>query len=166
MSPISNTVSKLCAKDKCKLDYFGPITKTRWVQRKVKVCFLGLFLSSQRNAASSLWNSLLNPPKYFLQSYESKIAFLQNIFDLELFQNLRTELYGTLADKCACTIFLPWQKEFRSKIRQPLSDDVSSQKRMTSNELFSLPGYYCLLSKYVAHSELENTFTAVKLVRT
>lgn len=57
------------------------------------------------------------------------------------------------------------RSEFRAKIRQSLSDELSSLKRKTSDMLFSSLGFNYLLSRCVAYSKQQYTSSSVEDLR-
>lgn len=141
-------------------------SKGRIVESKgVKSSIAGVPLSSQCIVAPFPRSFLLNLHKDFLPSYESDITFLQCVVNPELSKNSNTELSATPKVKRALTHVLLCRNEFRAKLRQSLSDELSPRKQNTRNMLFSLLRHYCLLSSYVAHFEQQKTSRAVEMLK-
>lgn len=135
-----------------KLDSIAIENTRRWVRRADVVENEGVEAAPGIFGVPYTGDFFLNPAKYYKPSFETDQEFLTLGTAEELKKLAWKEVFVTTDEKKRCVEMLSFCKDLRVRLRQLLSDELSSRKRKACDLLFTSLGYHCLQSRFLSHS--------------
>lgn len=152
-STVLIAIPKMCARETSELDPFHATPKRRWNRRGELVSKEGILMSDKTIIAPFSGQSHISSGKFYTPSFENDTEFLRAAVSNMLVNESWSALFATEQEKRSCMDVLVVHRALRGRLRQSISDAVSSRKRKTRDLIFNCLGYDCLQSRYVSHTE-------------
>lgn len=154
-SRVLKSIPACCSRETSELCPFDSVRKRRWTRRSEIVSVNGVIIPSGSMVAPFPSDSIVRTGTYYRPSFLNESELLKEMVVQEMTANEWSKIFSTTEERTACIDAISISKKMRAKVRQCLSDELSSRKRKARDLLFTSLGYRLLHSRHIAHTEEE-----------